>query len=226
LVGEFVSGWLTLADDVDTPLDPRDIDPGTSVLIAGPALTGKRDLMFDIVGGSNDETACLVTTKKSARRMREWFAATVEDPEGWELTLVDCVGRRGGFSRQREATDVRYVSSPRDLTGIGIELTGYLKEIYESGPDDARIGLHSLSTLLMYGNLQSVFRFSHVMTSRTETADVVSAFTLDTTSRNAETVDTLSGVFDTLVEVREDEDGKQLRVRGDSFGPRSWTYFD
>ena len=219
-----MSKWLTLADDAETPLDPRDIDPGTSVLVAGPAMTGKRDLMLDIVQGSRDSAACLVTTKKSAARIRQWFESVVADADDWDLTILDCVGQTGSFT-ESSGTDVVKLSSPRDLTGIGIKLTGFLQRHHTAGTADARIGFHSLSTLLMYTDLGTVYRFGHVINSRINTAGAVGAFTLDTTSRNADSVETLSGVFDALVEVETDDTGRKLRVKGDSFGPSSWTYF-
>lgn len=218
-----MSEWLTLADGAETPLDSSDIDPGTSILVAGPAMTGKRDLMLDIVEGSADSVGCLVTTKKSASRVREWFDSVVPDPEAWSLTIVDCVGASGVFGEPTD-TDVVRVSSPRDLTGIGIKLTGFLQRQHTAGTTDPRIGFHSLSTLLMYTDLGTVYRFSHVINSRINTAGAVMAVTLDTTSRNTDAVETLSGVFDALVEVDTDEGGRKLRVRGDSFGPSSWTY--
>lgn len=219
-----VSKWLSLANDAETPLDPGDIEPGTSVLVAGPAMTGKRDLMLDIVQGSRDSTACLVTTKKSAARIRQWFEVAVPDAEDWDLTILDCVGATSSFAASAE-TDVVTISSPRDMTGIGIKLTGFLQRQHTAGTADARIGFHSLSTLLMYTDLGTVYRFGHVINSRINTAGAIGAFTLDTTSRNAEAVETLSGVFDALVEVETDETGRKLRVKGDSFGPSSWTYF-
>jgi hypothetical protein len=35
----------------------------------------------------------------------------------------------------------------------------------------------------------------------------------------------LTQVFDALVEVREDGNGPELKVRGGDFGPRTWTTF-
>ncbi|MBX0286172.1 DUF7504 family protein [Haloarcula salinisoli] len=219
-----MSKWLTLADDAEIPLDAADIDPGTSVLVAGPAMTGKRDLMLDIVQGSKESVGCLVTTKKSASRVRSWFDSVVADADDWSLTIVDCVGTSGVFG-EPTGTDVVRVSSPRDMTGIGIKLTGFLQRQHAAGTTDPRIGFHSLSTLLMYTDLGTVYRFSHVINSRISTAGAVGAVTLDTTSRNADAVETLSGVFDALVEVETDDSGRKLRVKGDAFGPSSWTYF-
>jgi D-Tyr-tRNAtyr deacylase len=58
-----------------------------------------------------------------------------------------------------------------------------------------------------------------------ETSNFAGVFSLDTTSRNAESLDVLKGLFDAMIEVKDSNDGPKMRVRGDDFGPRSWTAF-
>jgi hypothetical protein len=213
-----------VADDGETPLDPDRLDPGTSVLLAGPAMTGKRRLMFDLVGGSRDDAAILVGTKRGAERFRREFTETLPDPDGWDVRVIDCVTKGRGMRRVRDSETTKYVTNAGDLTGIGIATSGFMREFYHADVQ-ARFGLHSLSTLLMYADLQRVFQFSHVMTGRMETADIAGVFSLDTTSRNTESLDVLKGLFDTLVEVKDTDDGPKMRVRGGDFGPRQWTAF-
>lgn len=213
-----------LKDNGGTPLDPERLDPGTSVLLAGPAMTGKRQLLFDIVGGSPDEAAIFITTKRDAERFRREFSATRADPDAWETRIVDCVSRGRGVDRLQDSATTRYVTSPGDLTGIGIAASGFMREFYHADKQ-ARIGLHSLSTLLMYADLQRVFQFSHVLTGRMQTSEFAGVFSLDTTARNTESLDVLKGLFDAIIEVRDTDEGPQLRVRGGEFGPRNWTEF-
>ena len=213
------------AVEVD-PLRTGAIDPGTSILVAGPAMTGKRRLLFDLVGGSAPRTGAFVTTKKPARKMAAWFAATRPDPEAWDLSVVDCTGSVGRERRSRtpEIDDLRVVSSPGDLTGVGIELTGILRGWHHDSVTDPRVGLHSLSTLLMYADLKRVYQFLHVVTTRVASVDGVGVYTLDVTAGGS-THDPLKQLFDAMVEVRSGEDGSEFRVRGGDFGPRSWTAF-
>ncbi|WP_206425140.1 DUF7504 family protein [Halosimplex salinum] len=213
------------AVDVD-PLRAEAVDSGTSVLVVGPPMTGKRRLLFDLVGGSASQTGAFVTTKKPARKMATWFAATRPDPEAWRLSFVDCTGSSGRErrSRTRDIEDLRVVSSPGDLTGVGIELSGILRNWHRDSVADPRVGLHSLSTLLMYTDLKRVYQFLHVVTTRIAGVDGVGAFTLDV-SADRGTYDVLEQLFDARVEVRPGEEGSEFRVRGDDFGPRSWTTF-
>ena len=213
-----------IGDESETPLEPDRLESGTSVLLAGPAMTGKRRLLFDLVGGSPDRTGILVTTKRDADRHRREFFETRASPEEWDLRVIDCVTKGRGMRQARDSEDTKYVTNAGDLTGIGIAASGFMREFYHADAE-ARFGLHSLSTLLMYANLQRVFQFCHVMTGRMETSNFAGVFSLDTTSRNAESLDVLKGLFDAMIEVKDSNDGPKMRVRGDDFGPRSWTAF-
>lgn len=211
-------------EDRDTPLRSEQLQPGEAVLLAGPAMTGKRSLLFDLLGENDDRSAVLVSTKRDADRFRREFTGAVTDGADWDTRIIDCVSKNRNFRDVRDDDTTRYVSSPGDLTGIGIAASGFMREFYHADRE-ARIGLHTLSTLLMYADLQRVFQFSHVMTGRMEASGFAGVFTLDTTTRDSEAVDVLKGMFDAFVEVRDTEDVPELRVRGSDLGPRRWTEF-
>ena len=208
----------------ETPLDAAALAPGTNVLVAGPAMTGKRRLLFDLVGASPDRAGVLITTKRDADRFRREFDAARTDAEEWDLRTVDCVSKRRGVRSVQDTDRTHYVTSAGDLTGIGISTSGFLREFYHADRA-ARVGLHSLSTLLMFADLRQVYQFAHVITGRIESSGFCGAFALDTTSPQSESLNVLTQVFDALVEVRDGDDGPELRVRGDDFGPRRWTPF-
>jgi hypothetical protein len=185
-------------------------------------MTGKRRLLFALLDGA-DQSAILISTKRYAERFRQEFISHVPAADTWNLRFVDCVSKSRNVRNRAESSDIAYVSSPSDLTGIGIAASGFMREFYHANRA-ARLGLHSLSTLLMYADLQRVFRFSHVLTGRIQASDFGGVFTLDTTY-NTEVVTTLQGLFDVFIEVRDAEDAPEFRVRGSDLGPRSWTQF-
>jgi len=213
----------SVSDGIETPLDPEELPTGESVLIAGPAMTGKRRLLFDLVGASPDEAAILISTKRDAERFRESFLQG-RDARDWAVRSIDCVSRSRSMRQVRDTAEIKHVSSAGDLTGVGIAASGFMREFYHADRA-ARVGLHSLSTLLMYADLRRVYQFVHVLTGRIDSSGFAGAFTLDTTTRNSESLDVLTQVFDALVEVRDGDDGPELRVRGGDFGPRTWTGF-
>lgn len=202
--------------DLGHSFDGTAVAPGTNLLIEGPPMTGKRELAFRVLGtGSNQgEGSIVVTTKDSADRIQEAFleVAGVEDPL---VGIVDCVTRQQGTDTPLEGELVRYASSPVDLTGIGIELSELLREFYQDRDvTENRVLLHSLSTLLMYSNLQTVFRFLHVFTGRIQSADALGLFVIDSTGHDAQTMSTLKQLFDGAIEVRESDGVGQARLVG------------
>ncbi len=186
-----------------------DVVPGTNILIEGPPMSGKRDLGFEILatGAREGEGAIVVSTKDSADRVIEDFDEHVGDTEP-RRGVVDCVTKQQGMGTATESELVRYASSPVDLTGIGIELSELLRALYQQrGVTRNRILLHSLSTLLMYSDLQTVFRFLHVFTGRVQSADALGVFVVDSSAHDEQTVSTLKQLFDGIVTIREREDG-------------------
>mgnify|MGYP000406884056 CR=1 FL=1 len=186
-----------------------DVDAGTNLLVEGPPMSGKRDLGFDVLatGARGGEGSIVVSTKDSAERVIEDFGEHVGDVEPL-LGVVDCVTKQQGMGTATESELVRYASSPVDLTGIGIELSELLRALYQQrGVTQNRILLHSLSTLLMYSDLQTVFRFLHVFTGRVQSADALGVFVVDSSAHDEQTVSTLKQLFDGIVTIRESEDG-------------------
>jgi len=193
-----------------------EVEEGTNLLVEGPPMSGKRDLGFQILtdGIEDGEGAIVVTTKDGADRVLEDFAdlVAVQNPT---IGVVDCVTKQQGMGTRRESELVRYASSPNDLTGIGIELSELLRNLYEQrGVQKNRILLHSLSTLLMYSDLQTVFRFMHVFTGRVQSADALGVFVVDSTAHDEQTVSTLKQLFDGVVSIQEHEEGFRTRLLG------------
>ena len=192
--------------DLDADLDTT-VPPGTNLLLTGAPLTGKRSLALDILaaGVEDDESAIIVTTKDSATRvLRDFEERTAY--EGRPVAIVDCVTRQQGLDDARENTRIKYASSPVDMTGIGIKLSEFLQTFHQDqGIERNRIMVHSLSTLLMYADLQTVFRFLHVFTGRIQSVDGLGVFCIDSTAHDDQTMNTLTQLFDGVVELSEDE---------------------
>jgi len=97
------------------------------------------------------------------------------------------------------------------MTGIGIKLSEFLEEFYERrGLQTNRVLLHSISTLLMYSDLQTVFRFLHVFTGRIQSADALGVYVVDSTAHDKQTMNTLKQLFDGVIEVERDDDDEQV----------------
>jgi len=187
-----------------TPHFDDEVEPGTNILFTGPPLSGKRSIMMDVLaaGTDRDEGAIVVTTKDGADRvLRDYEKRTPY--EGKPVAVVDCVTRQQGGDT-RESDRIKYASSPVDMTGIGIKLSEFLQAFGDRGIEQNRVMVHSLSTLLMYSDLQTVFRFLHVFTGRVQSVNGLGLFSIDSTAHEDQAMNTIKQLFDGIVTVTED----------------------
>ncbi|AZH25713.1 RAD55 family ATPase [Haloplanus aerogenes] len=191
--------------DLGPPLDVE-VEQGSNLLLSGPALTGKKQLAFDILaeGIRDGEGAIVVSNTDGAKRVFEAFDERVDYADR-PVAVVDCVTRQQGVSEARDDAQVRYTSSPVDMTGVGIKFSELLEEFYErQAVRRNRVFLDSLSTLLMYSDLQTVFRFLHVFTGRVQSVDGLGLYAIDSTAHDDKTMNTLKQLFDGVIETHED----------------------
>jgi len=192
------------------PIEP--VEPGTSLLVAGPALAGTEALGLRMLAGGEH------------RRDGTLFVAV--DDNGEELlTAYEDAG--GTFARERMAViecgttaesddeNIRSVRSPSDLTGIGIEYSSLYEGLFGEGIERVRTGVFSVTTLLMYADeIQPVYRFLHTLTGRVRTADGIAVCVIDPSSVDERTLSSITQTFDGRVDLREADGRTELRVRG------------
>lgn len=193
------------------PQFAEEVEPGTNLFFSGPPLTGKRQLMMDLLaaGTERGDGAIVVTTKDGADRVLKDYAKRTPY-EGKPVAVVDCVTRQQG-GKTRESDRIKYASSPVDMTGIGIKLSEFLQAFGDRGIGENRVMVHSLSTLLMYSDLQTVFRFLHVFTGRIQSVNGLGLFSIDSTSHDEQAMNTLKQLFDGVVTLSEDGE-PQIRL--------------
>jgi len=200
-----------MAYDVSHLLPVPELAPGTTLLISGPPLTRKRELLLRLLRPVDAEGTAMVTTKMGAGTLLERYRDLTDGATEADLKVIDCVTQERGLGDVRDTETTRYVSSPRDLTGLSISLTGVFKQFRQQS-FDARIGIHSLSTFLMYEDLQRVYRMIHVLGGQIESLGWLGAFVVDSpTDREREL---LSQLVDGIVETRETDSGCEFRLRG------------
>ena len=198
-------------------------DEGTNLLLSGPAMSGKRAVLLELLarGDADGEGSVLVTSRDPAEEVVAEYEAVLDGAPGF-LRLVDCVSAQSGSATGDDR--VRYVSTPGDLTGMGIEFSEVASSASDEGVSRLRVGFDSLSPLLMYVDIERLFRFLHVFTSQIQSQGWLGAFSVDPESHDAQTINTISQLFDGVVEVRVTDDGeREVRVRGITDVPADWT---
>ncbi|QLD90153.1 hypothetical protein HWV07_14365 [Natronomonas salina] len=201
------------------------LDAGTNVLVSGPPMLGKQQLVLELLAaGTDDEHALAITPDTNGDRLRRQFEnATGRDAD--RLRIVDCTGATGKGSMDDSET-IKYVGSPSDLTGIGMGIVKCTRDIGAGVDDGLRLSVLSLSTLLRYANADRMFNFLHTVTGRVSAAGYLGLATFDPTTHDASAANTLTALFDVVVELREADDGsREVRAVGHPGTPRTWQPF-
>lgn len=188
-------------------------------------MTGKESLVYDILadGARGGDGAVVVTTSDKASDVAEEFHERVPNLTGSQLGVIDCRGESGADPELIEGISVHQVSSPGDLTGIGIGITKALEGLHDSGRERGRLALVSLSTMLTYTDTKTVFKFCHVLSSRLDAAGYIGLFTIDSSAHDQQTIQVIKQAFDGLIDIRDaDGGGREARILGLANEPTDW----
>lgn len=166
------------------------------------------DLCADLMLADEPERTNLLWvtyTKTPDDCMRTWLNHAGTHPDAVKIISIGDVMRSaaaasGGSTAQTPTMSaVDSVSNPADLTGLGIKISTQLQEWSQNG-NQTVICLDSLTTLLQYVDLQTTYKFLHVLTGRFETVDALAHFHLDPNAHDEVTVSTIKSLFDAVVE--------------------------
>ncbi|PSQ16730.1 recombinase RecA [Halobacteriales archaeon QS_8_69_26] len=197
---------------VERTLPVDELPPGT-YFVAGPPMTRKSRLLREMLlaGNERGENALFVSTNADAETLLRRFGWAPED-RPTNFHVIDCISRQSGAPAV-EAEHTSFASSPGDLTGMGMYITAHLGRLSELGMSNrTRVALDSVSTLLMYEDFETVFRFLHVLKNRLDVGDALGLFAVNTETHDDQRVRTLLGLGDGVVEVREENGEIEVRV--------------
>jgi len=204
----------------DSPIPVTELAEGGTVLVRGPAMSGKYDLLIQLLGAFAD-CSVLVSTSRQVEGARSDFA-DYGDPDCFGI--VDCASRVQGQDTTEEEL-VRYASSPKNLTEMGMKFTDIVDTIRDDGDEHAAVGIHSLSELVMYGSVEQVYQFLRVLLAECEGLDWPTVAVIDDDAADAEAVTTLTQPFDAVIATRRDDDGRSFRYREAGRRSDEWTPF-
>lgn len=201
---------------VDEVLGP--VDPDSNILVVGPTLSEKDSIAFDVLARSwsNDAPPFVITTTDSSPAFRSRFAPFVSPPSRVEdVYVIDCLeSSQSGGSEHPPTCEV---GTPADLTGIGICLSkGYDRY---GGGNRRRVLVDNLSTLLIYSDVERVFRFLSTINGRITQLGDGTVQLLDRDAVDSADEHTLVQLFSTVIEVRNETDATLFRLRGDTQTP-------
>lgn len=181
-----------------SPIVDEPVAPGTNLLVTGPPTSDKREVLIELLTGSFDgDAVVLVSTRDSAGELAETLGKRTGRPG--RVRVIDCAQ-----DSREDGDGITSVSSPADLTGISMRVDHRLSEFSEAGLRP-RLGLISVSTLLLYSDLRPVYRFLHVVTGRVAASGGLGLFVVDGDSHDEQTMDAIASLFDGRVRVSDGE---------------------
>ena len=221
--GEDMSGYSLGIKELDDLIGC--IRDGTNLMMIGPPMSRKDELLDAIIYNnlSNaDDSAIIVSTREPGERLLGWFEEHGVDPSTTNIGMVDCVTKTLGIGAA-DTENIKRASSPVDLTGIGVKISQFFEDfLLKKNAPRVRLCINSLSTILMYSNLQTVFRFLHVFTGRVKAADGFGLYVVEDEMHDLQTIATLKQLFDGLIEIKTIGDSYAMRVVGLSPKPTPW----
>lgn len=178
----------------------------SNILVMAPSFTGGTSgVCKELLAGGEPSAATVLGityTVSPGEFIEDWQEHTATEPaHGQIISVGEQTDDRTGVTARASGTDAWSISgieSPGDLTGLGITLSEFLSEKEDAS---VRLCFDSLTALLQYADLKQAFRFLHIVTGRVKSANGVGHYHLDPAAHDQQTLATIQGLFDAVVEV-------------------------
>ncbi|OPX68032.1 MAG: hypothetical protein A4E38_01941 [Methanoregulaceae archaeon PtaB.Bin108] len=221
----YVTG-ISLIDEVK-----EGIPPGSNVLILAPSMSSGEQLGYALSRPRPGEYALILTTVKRSVELLDYFSH--EEFDRNRIGIIDSVTKLS-TPDITDNTQIKFVSSPSDLTGIGIKFSSVVESVFNGEFSDAedalfpppiRFYIDSLTTLLMYRKLEVLYQFLHVITAKLKKMEAVGIYILNNESFDERTLALMKQLMNVVIEVKAEQHGEFLRVRGVIGVSQEWMPF-
>lgn len=205
--------------------------PGTNILILAPPFSLGEELARTFARLNDGEYAIFLTTDEQVQDLVRSLHTCNFDIS--RVGIIDAI-TKSSSPQSADSLAVKYVSSPSDLTGIGIKFSQISESIFtgkfpsdESGiyPPPVRFCVQSLSTLLMFRKLEVLYQFLHVLSAKLKKMEGMGVYLLNNESFDEKTVSILKQLMTVVVEVRGGDNRMEMRIRGAGGSVLDWIPF-
>ena len=195
-------------------------DAGTNLLILGPSLSLAEELAFILTTPMPGEYALVISTHQRASEVVDRFRASGADRHF--IGVIDAITKSSALGVS-DTERFMFVTSPTDLTGIGIKFSQMLETIFngtfsgkETGlfPPPIRFCINSVSTLLMYRKLEVLYQFLHVMTAKIKNTEGFGIYLLNSDAFDERTISLIKQLMTVVIEIRVEGPDNSFRVTG------------
>jgi len=126
-------------------------------------------------------------------------AAAFEDHAGTPAAAAGIlIGDTASAGGKGSLDTLETVSAPADLTGLGIAISERLRDWAETGGQTV-VCFDSLTALMQYVDIETIYEFLHVLTGRLYTFDAVGHFHMDPDAHDDQLVEQVKTTFDAFV---------------------------
>jgi hypothetical protein len=207
------------------------LSPGSNILILAPSMSGGENLGYSVARPLPGEYALILSTVMRAVDLIDFFSSARIDHS--RIGIIDAVSKLS-TPEISDSMQVRYVSSPSDLTGIGIKFSSLVESIFngEFGdsedalfPPPIRFYIDSLTTLLMYRKLEVIYQFLHVIAAKLKKMEAIGIYALNNESFDEKTISLIKHLMNVVIEVKNEQHVDFLRVQGIPGIPQDWVQF-
>ncbi|MFC4359484.1 hypothetical protein ACFO0N_16190 [Halobium salinum] len=218
-----------MSDVHDLPLSENIPADAASVLLLAPSfLDAEESTCCGLLGlgtGSAENVLWVSYTNSPDTQFRRWREAGGRDGEVGVISVGESsrsagtaagvgggrgadagtgsIPNGGGASTTGHASPVRAVSTPTDLTGLGIAINEYLHR-WRSTEGRTVVCFDSVTALVQYVDLETTFEFLHVVTGRVYAAGGLAHFHMNPLAHDERTVESVASLVDAVVELDED----------------------
>ena len=199
---------------------PRDlstfVESGDNVLVLCPPFVADGAEVctgFWAVESLHQENALFIDFTQSARDRVAFCEQHLDScPAETAIINVDADTRSNPSFTGSESSEippeieVDQLSSPADLTSLGVKVTAQLDNWNDQTPERSIIAcFHSITTLLQYVDLQQAFKFLNVLTGRFTDAGAIAHYHINPAAHDEQTIRKLTTLFDGTVEWEDKE---------------------
>jgi len=206
-------------------------EAGTNVLVLAPAMSYADQLAYALIRPLEGEYSIVLSTNERAAEVIDFFKLSGADKRF--IGVIDAITKSSTPSIA-DTQRLMFVSSPTDLTGIGIKFSNMIETIFggdfsegEAGlfPPPIRFCVNSVSTLLMYRRLEVLYQFLHVLTAKLKKIEGVGIYILNSESFDDKTLSLIKQLMNCVIEVKVEQHISYLRVQGIRGVSGEWLKF-
>ena len=206
-------------------------EAGTNILILAPPMSYGDLLAYSLIKPLEGEYAIVLSTNERAAEVIDFFKLSGTDKRF--IGVIDAITKSSTPSIADTAR-LMFVSSPTDLTGIGIKFSSMIETIFEGEfsegeaglfPPPIRFCLNSISTLLMYRRLEVLHQFLHVFTAKLKKIEGVGVYLLNSESFDEKTLSMIKQLMTCVIDVKVEQNISSMRIQGIRGVSGEWLKF-